>query len=200
MSEAAGQPAAAPVAAKAGVNWIVLLPLLAFLALAGLFLVRLFAGDASTLPSTLIGKPAPDMPLPALPGLVADGKPVPGLDRAALTGAPTVVNVFASWCVPCHVEHPLLMKLAASGVRIVGINHKDPPENALSFLKSKGNPFRAVGVDRNGRASIEWGVYGVPETFVLDAEGRIALKHVGPLTEAVIAEKIAPLLAKLAQK
>jgi cytochrome c biogenesis protein CcmG/thiol:disulfide interchange protein DsbE len=181
-------------------NLLVLVPLVLFLVIAALFLVRLFAGDASTLPSALIGKPAPTVVLPSLAGLAGkDGAAIPGIDAATLaTSGPTIVNVFASWCVPCHVEHPLLMQLAEKGVRIVGINHKDAPENALGFLRGKGNPYAAVGVDRNGRASIEWGVYGIPETFVIDREGRVAFKHVGPLTEAVIAEKIVPLLARLA--
>jgi cytochrome c biogenesis protein CcmG/thiol:disulfide interchange protein DsbE len=178
---------------------LVVAPLLLFLAIALLFLVRLFAGDSSTLPSALIGKPAPALSLPPLANLAGkDGAAVPGIEAATLAASgPTVVNVFASWCVPCHVEHPLLMRLAEKGVRIVGINHKDAPDNALGFLRGKGNPYVAVGVDRNGRASIEWGVYGIPETFVIDREGRVAYKHVGPLTEAVIAEKIAPLLARL---
>ena len=92
------------------------------------------------------------------------------------------------------------MKLSAGGTRIVGLNHKDPAENALTFLKSRGNPYTAVGVDRNGRASIEWGVYGVPETFIVDRQGRIAYKHVGPLTPEVIDGKIAPLLAELSKR
>jgi cytochrome c biogenesis protein CcmG/thiol:disulfide interchange protein DsbE len=161
-----------------------LVPLALFLALSALFFVRLFAGDPSKLPSALIGRPAPVKEMPALAGLVRDGLPVPGLSAALLTtGQPTIVNVWASWCAPCRQEHPLLMDLAAEpGVRVVGINYKDHPDNARRFLGALGNPFIAVGVDDSGRNAIEWGVYGVPETFILDGNGVIRHKHVGPLT------------------
>ncbi|MCC7346876.1 MAG: DsbE family thiol:disulfide interchange protein [Variibacter sp.] len=177
-----------------------LLPLVLFAGLAGLFFLRLFAGDPSRLPSALIGRPAPQTVLPALAGLEQDGKPVPGLDAAALTGAPTLVNVWASWCVPCHDEAPLLMQLAQDKRwRIVGINYKDQPDNARRFLGRYGNPFAAVGADQNGRASIEWGVYGVPETFVLDRAGRIAFKLVGPITPENLEATLKPALARVAE-
>ncbi|MCZ8097717.1 MAG: DsbE family thiol:disulfide interchange protein [Burkholderiales bacterium] len=176
-------PADAPPAG--GRRWLVMLPLVLFAALAGLFLVRLFAGDPSKLPSTLIGRPVPVFALPPLAGLTADGKPVPGLATADLGGTVTVVNVWASWCAPCRDEHPLLIELAKTpGVRVVGINYKDQPENARRFLGALGNPFSAVGVDTSGRAAIDWGVYGVPETFVIAPDGTIAYKHVGPLSPA----------------
>jgi cytochrome c biogenesis protein CcmG/thiol:disulfide interchange protein DsbE len=176
-------PADAPPAG--GRRWLVMLPLVLFVALAGLFLVRLFAGDPSKLPSTLIGRPVPVFSLPPLEGLTADGKPVPGLATADLAGTVTVVNVWASWCAPCRDEHPLLIELAkTAGVRVVGINYKDQPENARRFLGALGNPFSAVGVDTSGRAAIDWGVYGVPETFVIAPDGTIAYKHVGPLSPA----------------
>ena len=168
---------------------LAILPLAIFLGLAGLFLVMLFGGSGSRLPSTLIGRSAPDVTLPPLEGLTRDGAPVQGFGKADLAGGKvTLVNVFASWCAPCHAEHPYLMQLAADGrFRIVGINQKDQPENARRFLGAKGNPYAAVGIDPNGRASIEWGVYGVPETFIVRGDGTIAYKLVGPLGEPNIA-------------
>ena len=113
---------------------------------------------------------------------------MPGLDSASLKGQVTVVNVWASWCAPCREEHPVLMQLARmQGVRLVGINYKDQAENARRFLGALGNPFSAVGADTAGRAAIDWGVYGVPESFIVDANGAIAYKHVGPLTEQALA-------------
>jgi cytochrome c biogenesis protein CcmG/thiol:disulfide interchange protein DsbE len=166
--------------------WVVI-PLAVFGALALLFLFRLFAGDPSKLPSALIGRPAPSFTLPALEGLQRDGKPVPGLASADMRGGVTLVNVWASWCAPCRDEHPLLIELARDpAIRLVGINYKDQPENARRFLASLGNPFAAVGVDASGRAAIDWGVYGVPETFVIAPDGTIAYKHVGPITQATL--------------
>jgi cytochrome c biogenesis protein CcmG, thiol:disulfide interchange protein DsbE len=176
---------------------IVLLPLILFLALAALFLFRLGAGDPSKLPSALIGRPVPQTPLPAVEGLVRDGKPVPGFSSADFKGAVSLVNVWASWCVPCHDEAPLLMKLATDRrFRMVGINYKDQPENARRFIGRYGNPFNAVGADVSGRASIDWGVYGVPETFVIDRDGRIAYKLVGPISEGNIESTLKPELEK----
>jgi cytochrome c biogenesis protein CcmG/thiol:disulfide interchange protein DsbE len=162
---------------------LVIIPLIVFLALAALFLLRLGAGDPSRIPSALIGRAVPPTDLPPVPGLERDGKPVPGLGAASFTGAVTLLNVWASWCVPCHDEAPLLMELAAdTRIRLVGINYKDQPDNARRFLGRHGNPFVAVGADPNGRASIDWGVYGVPETFLIGRDGRIAFKLVGPIT------------------
>jgi cytochrome c biogenesis protein CcmG/thiol:disulfide interchange protein DsbE len=159
------------------------LPLLAFAALAVIFWFGLAGGDHSRIPSALIGRPAPQTVLPALEGLVGNGAPVPGLDPAAFKGKVSVVNVWASWCVPCHDEAPLLTQLGQDKrLQIVGINYKDVPDNARRFLGRYGNPFGIVGVDGNGRASIEWGVYGVPETFVVGRDGAIAYKMVGPVT------------------
>jgi len=164
-------------------SWLVGLPLLLFITLAGLFWFRLGAGDPSKIPSALIGRPAPQTTLPHLEGLVNNGAQVPGLDPAVFKGKVSVVNVWASWCVPCHDEAPLLTELAKDKrLQIVGIDYKDPPDNARRFLGRYGNPYRIVGVDRNGRASIEWGVYGVPETFVVGRDGAIAYKMVGPVT------------------
>jgi len=178
----------------------VLLPLAVFLAVAALFLVRLGAGDPSRIPSALIGHAAPETSLPPIDALVRDGHPVPGLSTADFSGAVTVVNVWASWCVPCHDEAPLLMRLAEDKrIRVVGINQKDRPENARRFLGRYGNPYAAVGADANGRASIEWGVYGVPENFVVGRDGKIAYKLVGPITadnlETVVKPEIEKALA-----
>lgn len=163
-------------------SWLVALPLLGFTVLAGLFWLRLGA-DTTRIPSALIGRPAPQVTLPALPGLSRDGAAVPGLDPAAFKGKVSVVNVWASWCVPCHDEAPLLMDLAKDPrIQLVGINYKDAADNARRFLGRYGNPFALVGVDGNGRGGIEWGVYGVPETFVVGRDGAIAYKLVGPVT------------------
>ena len=162
---------------------VVLIPLVAFLGLAGLFLIRLWAGDASRIPSALIGHPAPQTNLPPLAGLARDGVQVPGLDPAAFRGAISVINVWASWCVPCHDEAPLLVRLAQDKrIRVVGINYKDQAENARRFLGRYGDPYAANGADENGRAAIEWGVYGVPETFVVGRDALIAYKLIGPIT------------------
>jgi cytochrome c biogenesis protein CcmG/thiol:disulfide interchange protein DsbE len=164
-------------------SWLVALPLIFFVALAGIFLARLHGGDPSKIPSALIGRPAPQTTLPQLEGLSAGGAPVPGLDPAVFKGKVSVVNVWASWCVPCHEEAPLLTELGKDKrLQIVGINYKDAPDNARRFLGRYGNPFGIVGVDGNGRASIEWGVYGVPETFVVGRDGAIVYKMVGPVT------------------
>jgi cytochrome c biogenesis protein CcmG/thiol:disulfide interchange protein DsbE len=181
---------------------LVLLPLLVFLALAALFLFRLGSGDPSRIPSALIGRPAPDTNLAAVPGLNArDGKPLPGIAAADFKGAVTLVNVWASWCVPCHDEAPLLEALSADKrIRIVGINYKDQPDNARRFLGRYGNPFVAAGADPNGRASMEWGVYGVPETFIVGRDGNIAYKLVGPITEANLARVIKPEIEKALAK
>jgi cytochrome c biogenesis protein CcmG/thiol:disulfide interchange protein DsbE len=166
-------------------RWVVALPLIGFAVLAAIFLLRLYGGDPSKIPSALIGRPAPQTTLPPLQGLVRDGVEVPGLDPAVFKGKVSVVNVWASWCVPCHDEAPLLTELGKDKrLQLVGINYKDSPDNARRFLGRYGNPFGIVGVDGNGRASIEWGVYGVPETFVVGREGTIVYKLVGPVTPA----------------
>jgi len=176
---------------------LVLLPLGVFLGLAALFFVRLGAGDASRIPSALIGREAPVTELPPVAGLERDGRPIPGIATADFKGAVTVLNVWASWCVPCHDEAPLLMQLARdSRIRVVGINYKDQPDNARRFLGRYGNPFAASGADANGRAAIEWGVYGVPETFVVGRDGRIAYKLVGPITPENMEQVVKPEIEK----
>jgi cytochrome c biogenesis protein CcmG/thiol:disulfide interchange protein DsbE len=176
---------------------LVFIPLIAFLALAALFMYRLGAGDPARIPSALIGHPVPQTKLPPIPGLERDGKPVPGLDSAEFKGAVTVLNVWASWCIPCHEEAPLLLQLAADKrIRVVGMNQKDNPDNARRFLGRYGNPFAANGVDRNGRASIEWGVYGVPETFVIGRDGKIAYKLIGAITPDNLKKALLPQIEK----
>jgi cytochrome c biogenesis protein CcmG/thiol:disulfide interchange protein DsbE len=184
---------------------LVLAPLVIMGALAILFYARLHAGDAARIPSALIGKRVPAFTLPGLPdagggqvnaggGQVTAGA---GLADADLRdGKVTLVNVFASWCVPCHQEHPELMALAARGVRIVGIAYKDEPENSRRFLGKDGNPYAHVGIDRAGTTAIDFGVYGVPETFVVRGDGTIIDKIVGPLTPENLANDLMPALAK----
>ena len=176
------EPSATDKAPRAS-RWLMALPLIAFIALAGIFWFRLGSGDPSRIPSALIGHPAPQTALPALDGLTNNGAQVPGLDPATFKGKVSVVNVWASWCIPCHDEAPLLTELGKdTRLQVVGINYKDAPENARRFLGRYGNPFGIVGVDGNGRAAIEWGVYGVPETFIVGRQGTIVYKMVGPVT------------------
>lgn len=169
------------------------LPLILFFGLAGLFLAQLLSGrDAADIPSALIGRQAPETRLPPLEGLG-----LPGLDSANFAGKVTLVNVWASWCAPCREEHPLLVALSQDRrFTLAGLNYKDSPQNALRFLGSLGNPYDAVGVDTAGRAAIDWGVYGVPETFLVGKDGKILFKHVGPLTQQVVAGKLMPEVEK----
>ena len=162
---------------------LMVLPLIVFAGLAVLFWLRLGSGDPSHIPSALIGHPVPQTTLPPLAGLTAAGTQVPGLDPAMFKGKVSIVNVWASWCVPCHDEAPLFTELGKDKrLQLVGINYKDTPDNARRFLGRYGNPFAVVGVDGNGRAAIEWGVYGVPETFIVGRDGTIVYKLVGPVT------------------
>jgi len=176
---------------------VVLVPLILFAGLTALFLIRLNAGDPSLIPSALIGHPVPRTALPPIAGLKRDGAAVPGIDPASFKGAVTVVNVWASWCVPCHDEAPLLMQLAQDQrLRVIGINYKDDADNARRFLGRYGNPFAAAGADQNGRAAIEWGVYGVPETFVIGRDAHIAYKLVGPITPENFESVLKPQIEK----
>ncbi len=172
-------------------SWLAFLPLALFAALVAVFVVGL-RGDPQRLPSALIGRPAPQFDLAPLEGIDR-----PGFRRADLAGHVTVVNVFASWCIPCHEEHPFLMELAKDArIRMAGINQKDQPDNARRFLGRNGNPYALVGVDPAGRAVIDWGVYGVPETFIVGRDGTILFKHVGPITAQVLAGVIRPEVEK----
>jgi cytochrome c biogenesis protein CcmG, thiol:disulfide interchange protein DsbE len=176
---------------------LVLVPLAVFLALTAIFLVRLFSGDPSRIPSALIGRPAPAVDLPPVAGLERDGKAIPGISAAEFRGNVTLVNVWASWCIPCHDEAPFLLELAGdTRIRLVGINYKDQPDNARRFLNRYGNPFIASGADQTGRAAIEWGVYGVPETFLIGRDGRIAYKLVGPIGAANFEREVKPAIEK----
>lgn len=173
-------------------TWL-LLPLGIFLGIAALFAVALRSGDPSRLPSALIGKPAPAFAFTPLDGV--KGAKVNGFDEKSLSapGKVVVVNYWASWCAPCVEEHPQLVELAKlPGVVLAGVNMKDDPDNARRFLSRYGNPFELIGQDRSGRGAIEWGVYGTPETFVLDAVGKIRAKHVGPISATDLKSKILP--------
>lgn len=178
-----------------------LLPLIIVAALTVLFLVALFSGDPSRVPSALIGKPVPQFDLPAVNGIERTGNPTPGFGSADLaSGQVSIVNVWASWCGPCIQEHPLLTSLAGlPGVRLMGINYKDEPTAALRFLTRLGNPYHALGADNTGRVAIDWGVYGVPETYVVDGKGMIVHKVVGPLSEAIIRDQVRPAIAEAQQ-
>lgn len=171
-------------------RWAYALPLAALALLVVAFGIGL-TRDPSVVPSAAVGKPVPAF---ALPGLAPGA---PGFTSASLAGAPRVVNVFASWCAPCRLEHPLLLRLAAQGVAIHGIAWKDPPADAAAYLAREGNPFVATAADATGRTGIDLGVSGVPETFVLDRQGRVVFRHAGPLTDEAWASDIAPLLARL---
>ena len=172
--------------------WLALVPITAFLLIAALF-YRGLSGNPSEIPSALIDKSVPRFELPAVEGLGS-----PGFTSSDLaTGGITLVNVWGSWCVPCRSEHPLLVELAKRpDIRVFGINYKDEPENARRFLGRYGNPFSAAGADPNGRAAIEWGVYGVPETFIVGRDGRIAYKLVGPITPENLEATIKPEIEK----
>jgi cytochrome c biogenesis protein CcmG, thiol:disulfide interchange protein DsbE len=170
-----------------------ILPVLAFAAAAAVFYARL-GHDPQRLPSALIDKSVPQFTLPS----PLEGQP--GLSTEDLTGRVVLVNVFASWCLPCGVEHPLLTQLAKEkGIPIYAINYKDKTDDARRWLAQLGNPFERIGQDLDGRVAIEWGVYGVPETFVVDREGRIRHRHAGPLMQKDVDEVILPLVRKLSQ-
>jgi len=187
---------AVPDAARRPRRWLALLPLLAFALLAVLLFVRLYAGDPSRLPSALIGASAPRLTLAGLDG-------GPGLTDADLRqGHVTVVNVFATWCEPCHAEHPYLMALAADdalkakGVVILGVAQKDSSGNVRRYLGAMGDPYAKVGLDPDGRAGIDWGVYGVPETYIVRGDGTIAYKVVGPITADTLSGEVEPQIMK----
>jgi cytochrome c biogenesis protein CcmG/thiol:disulfide interchange protein DsbE len=166
---------------------LAIVPLAVFALLAVVFFIGLRGDDPSVVPSALVGKSVPDFELPPL-----EGMNLPGLASSELKGGGvTLVNVWASWCGPCRLEHPVLMDLAKRGdIAVVGINYKDDAANARRFLASLGVPYRAIGVDQSGRTSIDWGVYGVPETFVVDGKGTIRFKWVGPLSDARVKARL----------
>lgn len=173
----------------------VLIPLVLFAGLSGIFFERLRSGENSAdIPSPLLDKPVPEFSLPAVAGLkTANGADMPGFAAGDLVGTISLVNIWGSWCAPCRAEHPYLMELAKrDDIKMYGINYKDRPDNARQFLGALGNPYAAVGADEPGRTSIDWGVYGVPETFVINTRGCITYKHIGPLDQRLIAMKLAP--------
>lgn len=186
---------------RSGISWPIMIAVIVFFALAGVFAYMLVLPDrvASTVPSALIGRDAPQTPLPAVEGMTTEaGDPMPGFDPAMLEGNISLVNIWGSWCAPCREEHPWLMELANDPrIRLIGFNYKDKPENAIRFLRQLGNPYDAVGADGNGRTAIEWGVYGVPETFIVGPDGVIAYKHVGPINQDIMTRKIVPEIDRL---
>ncbi len=165
-------------------RWLAILPLVALLALGGLFYFYALKRDPQVQPQALVGKMVPDLVLPTL----TEGHPARIREMAAQ--GPMVLNVFASWCAPCEIEHPILMGLRGQGLRVVGIAYKDAPPNTQAFLTRLGNPYAAALVDRDGRAGVELGVTGVPETYVIGRDGMVLAKHTGPLDQAK-AEKLA---------
>lgn len=170
---------------------VFLLPALAFIGLMVAFGISLHR-DPGTVPSALIGRPVPEFSLAPVKGRQL------GLSTADLRGRVSLVNVFASWCVACREEHPLLMRLAAEGtVPVHGLDYKDKPDDAARWLDTMGDPYRRIGADLDGRVAIDWGVYGVPETYVIDREGRIAFKQIGPITADVLEHTIQPMIARL---
>ncbi len=194
MSETEAKIETPPPGSWSRKRLLLFLPLVIFLGLALLFLSRLSAGDPSKLPSVMINKPVPEFALPQLEGLPGDG-----LSDEMLAEGVHVVNVWASWCGPCRQEHPFLMALSEDKRFVLsGINYKDAEENARRFLGALGNPFATIGVDAKGRTTIDWGVYGVPETFIVK-DGMIVHKFVGPLSEAALRENFRPALEKALQ-
>ena len=175
------------------------LPLLIVVPLLATLLFAVFAwglfNSSEDLPSALLDRPVPEFDLPPVQGREA------GLSTSDLAGHVSLVNVFASWCVPCRQEHPLFMSLSRSNeVPIYGINYKDPPDQAAAWLDDLGDPYTRIGADHDGRAGIEWGVYGIPETYVIAANGTIAYRHVGPLTQSDIDNTLLPLVRELQQR
>jgi len=180
-----------PVAAGRKLNIATLLPVIIFL-LIGILLAIGLTMDPKLVPSPLIGKSVPEFSLPPVQGRKA------GLSKESLMGEVSMVNVFASWCVACRQEHPLLLALSRKNiVPIHGLNYKDQPQEAADWLDSLGDPYTRTGADLDGRVGIDWGVYGVPETFIIDKNGRIAYKHIGPITRKSWDETLLPLIESL---
>ncbi len=178
---------------------VTFLPLVIVFAVSVLFAIYLWqigpgGKDISTLPSAMLDKPVPEFDLAPIEGRKL------GLKSGDLKSGLSLVNVWASWCPPCRVEHPFLMALAEKGVTIYGINYRDKPADALRFLRNLGDPYKQIGADTTGRVSIDWGIYGYPETFLVDHTGRIRYRHVGPISSEVIETVFNPLMEKIAKK
>jgi len=169
-------------------KWLLFIPVVLFAALAGLFAAGMFLGQGDELPSALIGKPAPQVVVAEIDGLT------PLTDEMLRDGEVKIVNFWASWCAPCRVEHPNLTALAAEGIPIYGVNYKDFDPNARAFLEELGDPYTAVGADKQGFHAIDWGVYGVPETFLVDGDGTILLRMAAPLTQRELTNRLRPAL------
>lgn len=183
---------------RRGLRLGVLVPILVFAVVAVVFLFRVIGGHSDEVPSPLIGQAAPVFELAPLDGLQADGVQVPGFSTETLLGQVSVVNVWASWCGPCRDEHPYIEQLAADDrIQVLGINHTDQTANALGFLEEFGNPYDAVGVDPRARVSIDWGVYGVPETFFVDRAGVIRHKIIGPIDQERLENDVMPQIEAL---
>ncbi len=187
---------------RSGRSRLLIWPLAIFAILALMFALALSSGDPSKLPSALIGRPAPPIELSGLEGLSDGARVIGGFSSTELAaGEVSVVNFWASWCAPCVQEHPLLVALKErTGVKLYGVNYKDQAATARRFLGRYGNPFVAVGVDANGRAAIDWGVTGMPETFIVSGKGEIVYKHIGPISAATLESKIIPMVRAAASR
>lgn len=168
-------------------------PLVAFIAIAALLGIGLTMNPRD-IPSTMLDKPAPNFSLPEL------SEPSQAFSPQDLNGQRWVLNVWASWCVSCRYEHPLLNQLASNGATIVGLNYKDQPDKATQWLAERGNPYQHIPMDQQGRIGIEWGVIAVPETFVIDESGQVIYKHTGPITPELLSQELVPLLGLMEPK
>lgn len=169
-------------------RWLLFVPPVVFGLLAGLFLAGMFRDDPDGLPSAMVGRSAPAVSLTPL------GARAPFTDASLRSGEVALVNFWASWCAPCRVEHPLLAELAAEGIPIYGVNYKDDPAKALAFLDELGDPYAGIGADATGRMALNWGVYGVPETYVIGRDGTVLLRFAGPITRSTLDSTIRPAL------
>lgn len=177
----------------AKVNPLMVAPPVVFLSIAGLFLLGMFREDPDALPSARAGQVAPPVVLTELAGKEIF------TDASLQEGGVKLVNYWASWCAPCRAEHRFLEQLQDEGVPIYGINYKDDPENAVAFLEELGDPYAGIGADEDGRTALDWGLYGVPETYVLASDGTVVLRFAGPITESILANVIRPAMAEAAE-